>query len=78
MSTFTKMSRGGGVVLHSTFSFDAISQILRKHLSCNFTHMRSTVIPNNWYIKLFYRLNSFRVIMNSDVKVAYVIAKCSQ
>ena len=26
--------------------------------------MWSTVVPKNWYIKLFYRLNIFRVIMN--------------
>ena len=26
--------------------------------------MWSTVVPKNWYIKLFYRLNIFRVVMN--------------
>ena len=43
---------------------EAISQNLKKNLSCNFAQMCSTVVLKNWYIKLFYPLNSFRVIMN--------------
>ena len=46
------------------FSNDAISQNLRKHLSCNSTQIWSTVVPKNWYIKHFYWLNTLRDIMD--------------
>ena len=45
-------------------SNDVIFQNQKKHLSCNFTQMWSTVVPVNWHIELFHQLNSYGVIMN--------------
>ena len=58
MNKWDKMTFYSNVLISSIIQFlseteninDAISQNLRKHLSCNFTQMWVTVLSKNWYI----------------------------
>ena len=60
----TKIQFRGGEWKKGTFNIYKLSQNLQKHLNCNNTNVFNRILPKNWYMKFFFRLNRLRKIRN--------------